>query len=132
MLLQETGLAQNKADSADGFVTWLLREELVAGKRLYRARSDEFFLARIPLVSAICNSATNVDMRDRHFQVSYLKKYVSGKEEHQMVEVDGSTDITEVIVTTKDHTHERIKGCRKIVESKENIHQHQGRETCLA
>jgi len=52
-------------------------------------------------------------MCDRHFQVSYLVKYVSGKEEHQLVDVAGSKTIDEVKVTPEDHAHEKISGCKK-------------------
>jgi len=91
-----------------------------------------FFIASIPLLSAITRSATNVDMCDRHFQVAYLVKYVSGKEERNLVDVVGSKVIDEVRVTTEDHAHEKITSCRRIVEEKENIKEHSAREVRLA
>jgi hypothetical protein len=67
-------------------------------------------------------------MCDRHFQVSYLVKYISGKEEHQLVDVAGSKNITDVEVTTAEHAHEKISGCAKIVKAKEKLKHHLRRE----
>ena len=53
-----------------------------------------FFLSPIPTVSAICRSSSNIDMYDWKFQVSYLIKYISGKEEHQLVDVTGTKEMT--------------------------------------
>lgn len=56
-LLAEMGLARREGDK------WL--DSMVAGKWHYPARFDgEFFLATIPLISAICCSSTNVDRCD--------------------------------------------------------------------
>lgn len=97
---------------------WFVDESLQAGKWHYFARQDEFFLSTIPMVSAICRSSTNVDMCDRKFQVSYLVKYISGKEERQLVDVAGTKEMTEVKATTEDH--EKITSNRM------------AREICLA
>jgi len=107
-LLQEIGLARQQVDHVLQENRWVVHNSLRAGKWHYAAASDEFFLASIPLVSAICRSSTNVDMCDRKFQVSYLVKYISGKEEHQLVDVAGTKEVTEVKVTTEDHAHEKI------------------------
>ena len=93
--------------------------------------NDEFFLASIPLLSAICRSATNVDKTDQKFQVNYLCKYIAGVEEHRLVEVTGTKDISEVKVTTEDHAHEKITGCKKILSQKEEKKPHHGREVSL-
>ena len=90
------------------------------------------FLSSIPKVSAICRSSTNVDMCDRTFQVSYLVKYISGKEEHQLCDIASTREVTEVKATTEEHAHEKITGCRKIMEQKEKQHPHMAREICLA
>jgi hypothetical protein len=74
MLLMEMGLAAKQHDSFNECDNWVLDQSLAAGKWNYRSSGDEFFLASIPLVSAITRSATNVEMCDRHFQVSYLVK----------------------------------------------------------
>ena len=68
-LLQEMGLAE-KSESDK----WILHESLATGKWHYPACQlpEEHFIASIPMVSAITRSATNVDMCDRHFQVSYI------------------------------------------------------------
>jgi hypothetical protein len=131
-LLEELQLARREFDVSEQRVRWWLHESLRAGKWHYRARSDEFFLASIPLLSSITRSATNVDMCDRHFQTSYLVKYIAGKEEHQLVDVSGSKDISEVRVTTEEHGHEKIAGCRKILEAREKLQPHLGREMSLA
>jgi hypothetical protein len=135
-ILQYFGLAEQH--STDGVQlqyhgnTWSLDETLACGKWHYFARSNEFFLASIPLLSAITRSSTNVDMCDRHFQVSYLVKYISGKEEHQLVDVAGSKQITDVTITTEEHAHEKISGCNKLLQAKEKIKAHLGREMSLA
>ena len=131
-LLQEMGLAREEYDYLLRDNKWVTDESLRAGKWHYFAWRDEFFLASIPLVSAICRSATNVDMCDRKFQVSYLVKYISGKEEHQLVDVTGTKEITEVRVTTEEHAHEKITSCNKIVSNKEKTNPHLGREVSLA
>ena len=77
-LLERMGLAHKVDDPWEGH-RWVLHPRLTAGKWHYPSRSDEFFMASIPLVSAICLSATNVDMCDEKFQVNYLVKYVAGK-----------------------------------------------------
>jgi hypothetical protein len=125
-LLREMGLAEKAGD------VWHVDETLRAGKWHYSSQENEFFLASIPLVSAICRSATNVDMCDRKFQVSYLVKYISGKEEHQLVDVSGTKEMTEVQVRTEEHGHEKITSCQKILEKKEQKSAHHGREICLA
>jgi hypothetical protein len=131
-LLEEMELARRQYDAFEECNKWILHKSLSAGKWHYRARADEFFIASIPLLSAITRSATNVDKCDRRFQTSYLVKYISGKEEHQLVDVAGSKDIDEVKVTTEEHAHEKITTCRKIGESKEKIRPHLGREMSLA
>ena len=118
-LLEEIGLATRSRYNLTQFDTWVVDECLSAGKWHYYARQDEFFLSSIPLVSAICRSLTNVDMCDRKFQVSYLVKYVAGKEEHQLVNVSGTPEITEVTVTTEQHAHEKITNCSRTVATKE-------------
>lgn len=50
------------------FVVGLFRC-MLAGKWHYMSKPEEFFLASVPLLSAICHSSTNVDMCDRKFQV---------------------------------------------------------------
>lgn len=100
-LLQSMNLAcQNESDDVLDHNRWVLDASLAAGKWHYPARQNEFFLSSLPLLSAICRSATNVDISDRKFQVSYLVKYICGKEEHQLVDVSGTKDITEVYVRT--------------------------------
>jgi hypothetical protein len=132
-VLQEVGLAHQATRSfIDPEKRWIVDESIKAGKWHYFARSDEFFLSSIPMLSAICRSSTNVDMCDRKFQVSYLVKYISGKEEHQLVDVNPSKNINEVKATTQSHAHEKISGCRKLVEDKENKRGQLGREICLA
>jgi len=131
-LLEEMGIAGKEFDINSQCEKWVLRDMLLAGKWHYRARSDEFFMASIPLLSAITRSSTNVDLCDRHFQVSYLVKYVSGKEEHQLVDVAGSKTVVEVKVTTEDHAHEKITGCKQIVDKKASTHHHLAREISLA
>lgn len=69
-LLEEMQLAEKRHDPALMEDRWYVAEELLAGKWHYPSRSEEFFISSIPLVSAICRSATNVDMCDRKFQVS--------------------------------------------------------------
>lgn len=118
-LLMEMGLARREPGNCYEPEHWVLHETLAAGRWNYRASSDEFFLASIPLVSAITQSSTNVEMCDRHFQVSYLVKYIAGKEEHQLVDVAGSKDITEVRVSTEEHAHEKITNCARILKQKE-------------
>jgi len=71
-------------------------------------------------------------MCDRKFQVSYLVKYISGKEEHQLVDVAGTKEITEVRTTTEEHGHEKITGCREVVEEREKRNPHMAREICIA
>ena len=113
-LLAEMGLAYKAYDPDMFCERWFVDEQLKAGKWRYYGRSDEFFLSTIPLVSAICRSSTNVDMCDRKFQVSYLVKYISGKEEHQVVKVAATKDTTEVSLTTEGHAHEKITGCKLV------------------
>ena len=60
-LLEEMHLARK----IDG--KWSVDKCMLAGKWHYFSRRDEFFLSSIPLVSAICLSATNVDMCDKKF-----------------------------------------------------------------
>ena len=77
------GLATRSSDeSSNG---WILDENMSTGKWHYPADRREFFIASIPLLSAITRSATNVDMCDRHFQCSYLIKYISGKDERRLI-----------------------------------------------
>ena len=102
------------------------------GKYHYYGQSDEFFLATIPRLSAICRSSTNVDMCDRKFQVSYLVKYIGGHEEHRLVDVSGSKHISEVDVRTEDHAHEKISSCATKQAKKEAAKPHLGREVSLA
>ena len=83
-LLQEIGLAHEEFDMELDSERWYVDEALKAGKWHYYALKDEFFLATIPVVSALCRSSTNVDCCDRKFQVSYLIKYISGIEERLM------------------------------------------------
>ena len=64
-------------------------------------------------------------------KVSYLVKYVSGKEEHQRVRVVPSKLITEVNVETADHAHEKITGAKRIADNKEARNPTQGREVAL-
>ena len=67
-LLGEMGLAMKDADHEQ----WNVSQCLRAGRRRYLSRSSEFFLALIPLVSAICGSSTTwtCAMRSfRHFLV---------------------------------------------------------------
>jgi hypothetical protein len=130
-LLESMNLAcKNDNADFDGH-RWILDDSLAAGKWHYPARQDEFFLASIPLLSAICRSATNVDMCDRKFQVSYLIKYICGKEEHQLVDVSGTKDMTEVNIVTADHRHEKITGCNKLSRRKQTANRNDGREICL-
>ena len=68
-LLAEMQLAEKKYDPVLGEDRWYVDQCLRAGKWHYFSRSDEFFLSSIPILSAICRSATNVDMCDRKFQV---------------------------------------------------------------
>jgi len=97
-LLEELGLAHKAWDKDRFCERWFVDEQLRAGKWHYAARPrEEFFLSTIPLVSAICRSSTNVDMCDRKFQVSYLVKYISGKEEHQVVDVAASKRILKLV-----------------------------------
>ena len=131
-LLEEVGLATRLRDNVAQCDTWAVDECLSAGKWHYYARQDEFFLSSIPLLSAICRSSTNVDMCDKKFQVSYLVKYVAGKEEHQLVNVAGTAEITEVTITTEEHAHEKITNCGRLVATKERKNPHQGREISLA
>jgi hypothetical protein len=69
-------------------------------------------------------------MCDRKFQVNYLVKYISGKEEHQVVNVAATKDMTEVGLTTEGHAHEKITGCNLVNKTKEGANT--GREICLA
>ena len=106
---------------------------MLAGKWRYFSRRDEFFLSSIPLVSAICQSSTNVDMCDRKFQVSYLIKYACGKEEHQLVDVTGTKNQSEIRLTTEEHGHEKITSCRRNLEKNINSSKScMGREVSLA
>ena len=126
-LLKEMGLCERDADG------WKVDKCMLAGKWHYSSRPDEFFLSTIPLVSAICRSSTNVDMCDRKFQVSYFVKYVLGKEEHQLVDVAGTKEETEIRVTTEDHAHEKISGCKNVLMKKlEASKSHLGREVSLS
>jgi hypothetical protein len=115
-LLAEMGLAHEELDTQlESEQRWNVAQELRAGKWHNHARQDEFFIASIPLVSGICQSATNVDLCDRKFMVSYLVKYISGKEEHQVTDLKASKNITEVTMNTQPHAHEKITGCQKIM-----------------
>ena len=126
-LLEEMDLARKVEDQ------WCVDKRMRAGKWHYFSRGDEFFLSSIPLVSAICQSSTNVDMCDRKFQVSYLIKYVTGKEEHQLVDVTGTKDKSEIRLTTDAHAHEKITSCRRATEKKINSSKScMGREVSLA
>ena len=65
-------------------------------------------------------------------QVNYLIKYVSGKEEHQLVDVAGTRVESNIRVSTEDHAHEKITSCRKLVNKKlEASKSHMGREVGL-
>jgi len=132
LLLEEMGLAHKEEDFFEPDGKWVVDNSLQAGKWHYYATQNEFFLATIPLVSAICRSSTNVDMCDRKFQVSYLVKYVAGKEEHQLVDVAGTKDVTEAKITTEEHGHEKITNCKKLLSAKEKQSAHLGREISLA
>jgi Helitron helicase-like domain at N-terminus/PIF1-like helicase len=131
-LLGDMGLAHKEFDIELECERWSVAEELKAGKWHYHARQNEFFIASIPIVSAICNSATNVDMCDRKFQTSYLVKYISGKEEHQLADVKASKTITEVTMNTQPHAHEKITGCQKLMSRKMKAGSQMAREICLA
>jgi hypothetical protein len=131
-ILQELNLASTRYDQILNADRWFVDDALKAGKWHYCARNDEFFLASIPLVSAICRSSTNVDMCDRKFQVSYLVKYISGKEEHQLVDVAASKDMTQVTLHTQPHAHEKITHCQQIMANKRQKSSTFGREICLA
>jgi hypothetical protein len=132
VLLMEMGLAHKEHSYLYEPDHWVLHESLAAGKWNYRSSSDEFFLASIPLVSAITRSSTNVEICDGHFQVSYQLKYIGGKEEHQLVDVAGSKVITEVNITTEEHQHEKITNCAQIAKHKEKKNAHLSREMSLA
>ena len=71
-LLEEIGLATKNSD--EGSNRWKLDKSIAAGKWRYPADQREFFMASIPILSAITRSSTNVDMCDRKFQTSYLVK----------------------------------------------------------
>jgi hypothetical protein len=125
-LLGEMGLAEKRGEQ------WEMAKCMLAGKWHYLSRRNEFFLATIPLLSAICQSSTNVDMCDRKFQVSYLIKYVSGKEEHQLVDVSGTRVESEIKVITEDHAHEKITHCKNLLDNKLKVSKsHLGREVSL-
>lgn len=132
LLLQEMELATKVHDKLLDEDKWVLDQSLACGKWHYIAKTDEFFIASIPLLSAITRSATNVDMCDRHFQVSYLVKYVGGEEEHQLVNLSGTRNIDTARVTTEEHGHQKITSCRNIVKNNELKKQHLGREISLA
>ena len=131
-LLMEMGLAHKEQDPWYEPEHWVLHECLAAGKWNYRSDSDEFFLASIPLVSAILRSSTNVEKCDFFFQTSYLLKYIASKEEHQLTSVSGTKDINNVIVSTEEHAHEKITNCARIVQQKEKKNAHLGREVTLS
>ena len=125
-LLREAGLAEKSGDE------WVVDECLKAVKWHYPSYKCEFFLSSIPLLSAIVLAATNVDKTDRKFQVSYLVKYVCGKEEHQLVDVAGTKDESEIRITTEEHAHEKITSCKRIVDKKLSASKsHLGREVSL-
>jgi hypothetical protein len=67
-------------------------------------------------------------MCDRKFQVSYLVKYISGKEEHQLVDVAASKDMTQVTLHTQPHAHEKITHCQQITANKRQKSSTFGRE----
>jgi len=71
-------------------------------------------------------------MCDRKFQVSYLVKYITGKEEHQLVNVAGTKNINELKVTTEEHAHEKITSCKRLQALKEKTNRQLGREISLA
>lgn len=59
-------------------------------------------------------------------------KYISGKEEHQMVDVAGTRTPSEIQVTTEEHAHEKITSCKKLADKKlESSKSHLGREVSL-
>lgn len=131
-LLQELDLASARYDYQLDTDRWYVSDDLKAGKWHYSARQDEFFIASIPVVSAICRSSTNLDMCNRKFQVSYLVKYISGKEEHQLVDVAASEDITQVKLQTQPHAHEKIAHFQQILATKQRRKSTFGHEVCLA
>jgi len=118
-LLMDMGLARRERDKWFEPEHWVLNECLAAGKWNYRSDSDEFFLASIPIVSAILRPSTNFECCDVRFQTSYLVKYLSSKEEHQLTSVSGTKDINEVVVTTEEHAHEKITNCARTLQQKE-------------
>ena len=73
-LLEEMGLASKNSDPRSN--GWTLH--VTTGKWHYPGARREFFIASIPLLSAITRSSTNDDMCDRHFKVifNYLIKYI--------------------------------------------------------
>ena len=130
ILLEEMGLATKNSDCRSN--GWTLHECLATSKWHYRAHQCEYFLASIPLLSAITRSSTNVDLCSRHFQVSYLVSYLSGKEERRLVDIVPTKDINDIKTVTEEHAHEKIASCRRIVEEKEKKNPHLGREISLA
>ena len=68
-LLEEMGLASRNLDPRSN--RWTLHESLTAGKWHYPGDRREFLIVSIPLLSAITRSPTNVNMCDRHFQVTF-------------------------------------------------------------
>jgi len=77
----ETTVVDSELGSDSG-KQWKVDDLLLAWKWHYFARQDELFLSTIPKLSAIYRLSTNIDVFDQKFQVSYLVKYISGKEEH--------------------------------------------------
>ena len=59
-------------------------------------------------------------------------KYIAGKEEHQLVDIAGSKDITSLSVNTSEHAHEKINQPNRILHEKETKNPHHGREISLA
>jgi hypothetical protein len=117
-ILQEIDLASKRYNFELQSEQWRLCDQLKAGEWHYNAHSDEFFLATIPLVLATCRSSTNIDTCDRKFQVSYLVKYITGKEEHQLVDATPPHVVTDVKLDTQPQAHEKITGCRKLLANK--------------
>jgi predicted GIY-YIG superfamily endonuclease len=131
-LLKEMGLAWKTFDSTSHSEYWAVDDRIKAGKWHYAATQDECFLSTIPMLSVICRSATNVDMCDRKFQVGYLVKHMSGKEERELVDMDGTKDIVEPRVsTTEEYAREKMTACRNILPEKDKRKPQLGREISL-
>jgi len=94
-LLMEMNLARREQDKWFEPEHWVLHECLAAGKWNYRSDSGEFFLASIPILSAIPWSSTDFKCCDVRFHTSYLIKYLSSKEENQLTSVSSTKNINE-------------------------------------